>query len=235
MATENVENVQPKVDDKESVPVREVSHFGMDGIVRLTGLIIFGGSLCGLLVLLYLILIPLRSPSPIFFKVTANNQLIQDIPLDKPNLPTNILLNWVTESMMTVHTFNFVNYATAIADAKEYFTKEGYDSYTTALQNTKILDAVINQKYVLRAVPTASPQITKEGLLANFYLWKIQLPMLFRYRNVDTDSYDNVELNLLVMRVPNTDAPFGVRILQYNLTVLGKAGGAGGPLNVPGR
>jgi len=155
----------------------------------------------------------------VYFQATEAQQLIQDVPLNQSNMSNNVLFNWVAESMMTAHTFNFINYETILENSREYFTRDGFESFLTALNDNKVIEDVRTNKYVLRGVPPNAPQITKEGLLANFYLWKIKIPMVLRYRNVDTDRSIDAEITLLIVRVPTTDAPFGIRILKYDLQI----------------
>jgi intracellular multiplication protein IcmL len=168
---------------------------------------------------LFITVIQLQNPSPVYFPATARNELLPEFPLDKPNIEPNALLNWVTEAMMDSTTFNFVNYNQVLENARDFFTSEGYDYFIKALQANGVIDKVINNKFALRSRPTSAPQVTKEGILANRYLWKIKVKMNFDYRNADNVSSDDAEIVLLVMRVPNSQYPFGVRILKYDLTL----------------
>jgi intracellular multiplication protein IcmL len=176
-----------------------------------------------LLLVLLLSLQTLRDPPPRFFKGSQNVQLIQELPLDQPGLSTNALFNWLVQSMIAVHSFNFINYTTRLETIKDYFTTEGFDSFVQALRDAGVFELVINKKYVFRALPSSAPQITKEGVLANHYLWKIKLPMRFQYRNVSESLYDDADLSILVVRVPTTSSPYGIKVLRYEL-VLRKGG-----------
>lgn len=218
--SENPDNESlPLQDMTDAVLCKEQDKYLYDGLVKLLGLVVFCGTGCAVLFGIFLLLSPIRSPAPLFFQATDAGQLMQDVPLDKPNLSLNVLLNWVTQGMMAAHTLNFMNYTTVTQNAQPYFTKDGYDSYLNTLKDSKIIDEIVTKKYVMRAFPVSAPQITKEGVLANFYLWKIRVPMQFRFRNVDTDRYDDIELTVLVVRVPSTEAPYGVKILKYDLLI----------------
>ncbi len=157
----------------------------------------------------------LMNPLPVFFPTTVAGQLIQEPPLDQPGLGQNVLFEWLTEGMMVVNSFNFVNSETVFDEAQKYFTPEGYGTYKSGLQAAGVIDKVINNKYVLRATPTSAPQITEEKVLANRYFWQVKLPMLFQYKSVDSVTYDNVDISIIIMRVPTTQSPDGVLILRY--------------------
>jgi intracellular multiplication protein IcmL len=214
---------EPAQPSEPSEELKEHNKFSSDrlGHLLLVCILLAGTTL--LFLILLISLQSLRSPNPLFFKASQSGQLIEEIPLDQQGMSVNILFNWLVEGMINAHSFNFVNYASKLELAREYFTTEGYDSFTRALQDSQILDRVINKKYVFRALPTAAPQIIKEGVLANHYLWKIKLPMHFQYRNVSESLFDLADLTLLVVRVPTTQSAYGIKILRYEL-ILRKGG-----------
>lgn len=158
-------------------------------------------------------------PPPVYFTSSANGALFPEKPLDQPSLETNELLNWITEAMMESNTFNFIDSSTVIDAASVYYTKEGFESYKNALDNAGIPATVIEKKYVLKATAMDAPQLLLEKPFAGRYMWKIKIPMQFRYQNVRTDFSNVVEVTLIVMRVPTTQAPNGVLILKYDLEV----------------
>ncbi len=178
----------------------------------------FAAGLFGLIILLR----HSASPPPTYFSATDQNQLIAEAPLDQASIDPAVLLNWVTEATMAAGTFNFVNYVASITAANVYFTKEGFDSYNSALLATKIIDRVVTKKLVLTAIPTDAPQVLLEKPLAGRYMWKIRAPMRFTYHNVTTDVGDLVDVTIIVMRVPTAQSPNGVSILKYDLNVKGR-------------
>lgn len=171
----------------------------------------------GMLILLTL-MFRLQHPSPVFFQASERGELIPPTSLETPNMASNALLNWVTEAMMDSFTINYIDYGSVGTNVKQYFTPEGFDSYVEAVK-TSILDTLIKNKFVLRAKPDGAPQIIKEGILANRYLWKIKLKMDFSYRSFSGVLDEDAEIILIVMRVPNNESPFGIKILKLDLTV----------------
>lgn len=169
-----------------------------------------------------LLLRGVTSPSPVFFALTDQGQLVQEVPLDQPNMEDNILLDWVAEAVMSINTFNFINYTTVMNESKEYFTSEGYASYQTAMATNKIPDQVVAQKLVMKAAPTDAPQITKAGPFGGRYLWKVKIPMVFRFQNMTLDTFTAIDITLLVLRVPTIQAANGILILKYDLDVKGR-------------
>lgn len=200
--------------------VVEQARFYNDKYASILLLLLLLGALgAGLFGLLFL----LRStafPAPTYFPATDLGQLLQETPLDQANIGDNVLLNWVTEGMMTSHTFNFMSYNAVMTKANEYFTPEGYANYKDALTKLKIIDRVLTKKLVLKATPTDAPQILLEKPFAGRYLWKIRIPMRFRYQNVTSDEMEPMAITIIVMKVPTSQSPTGVLILKYEIEAL---------------
>jgi intracellular multiplication protein IcmL len=173
---------------------------------------------------LFALIVLLRSitaPPPVIFEASPLGQLIVEAPLDTPSIKTNELLNWVAQGMMLANTFNYINYPAVTEAAKVLYTKDGFESYLNALKSTELVNKVVQQKLILKAVPTDAPQLLLEKPFAGRYMWKIKIPMRFQYQNVTTDMSDEAEITLVVMRVPTTQAPNGVLILKYDLDLKG--------------
>jgi hypothetical protein len=170
----------------------------------------------GLLQLIFL-LRSTAAPPPTFFSVTESGALLEEAPLDKPNIDENVLLNWVAEAMMTVNTYNFVNYASAIEAAEAYFSKEGYATYKQFIERSGIVRNLVEKKLVLKATPLDSPHVVLGKVFAGRYMWKVKIPMRFRYQSVRFENYGEFEITLIVMRVPTRESSNGILILKYLL------------------
>lgn len=209
------------VESKEQYRILEQEKYGSDKILYLILTILLGlGLIAAFLGIMYLFNLA-ANPAPAYFKATEQGSLITEAPLENANMETNVLLNWVTEGMMLSNTFNFINYQNILDNAKVYFTKEGYDSYTNALTNVKIVDRVIQKKLVLHAVPSDAPQVLLEKPFAGRYMWKVRVPMNFSYQSVTESYFDAMDVTLIVMRVPTTESENGVLILKYDLNPSG--------------
>lgn len=200
-----------------TVEIKEQERFKSDKLFSLLIILILLGAQCLAIVQLIFMLRSTVNPAPVFFPATSAGQLLLEPPLDKPNAPNNVILNWVTEGLMALNSFNFMTYQTVMDKGRSYFTIEGYQFYQKALTDSKIIEKVVNQKLVLTATATDAPQITKEGALGGRYLWKVRIPMNFRYQAVEYNNFENVEITILVMRVPTLQSPTGLVILKYDM------------------
>ncbi len=156
-------------------------------------------------------------PPPTYFTATPLGQLINSPPLEESNIRDNVLLNWAVEAMMSAYTFNFVNYKQVINSMDRYFTKEGFSTYQGMLDHNKIIEQVVQKKMVLKAIPTDAPQILLEKPFAGRYMWKIKAPMQFTYQSIGANWSDQVDIILIVMRVPTEQSPNGVAILKLDI------------------
>ncbi len=156
-------------------------------------------------------------PTPKYFATTADGTLIQMIPLDKPNLATNTLLQWAVKAATSAYTFNFVNYRSEIQSISQYFTNAGYQSFLKALKESNNLDAVRSKKLVVSAVPTGAPIILQNGIIrsANTYGWEVQLPMLVSYQSANDLLRQDIVVTLLIVRMSTLESVDGIGIERF--------------------
>lgn len=210
--------------EESQIKAVEQDRYHEDKAVRIVLLAMLSMGLTVVLIGLVMLLQTSAVPPPVYFASSMNGALFPEKPLDEPGIETNELLNWITEAMMESNTFNFVDSDTVINAASVYYTKEGFESFKNALNNAKIPETVIEKKYVLRATAQDAPQLLLEKPFAGRYMWKIKIPMLFKYQNVKSDFNNFVEITLIVMRVPTTQSANGVLILKYDLALKGVTG-----------
>ncbi len=195
----------------------EIALFYQDHYPWIVGCLVLLVALLLLLVQFNLFLSSDLAATPVFFKSTDDGALVSDQPLNISNQPENKLLNGVADSIMRMNTFNFVNYEAIVQGASLFFLPEGYEEYKKSFQTFKIIDKVLAKKMVLLTTPLDAPHVVLEKVFANRYMWKIQIPVQFKYQNVDSESTDRYQITLVVTRVPITESPEGVLILKYDM------------------
>ncbi len=209
----NAETV--KTMEETEALVIEQSVFYRDRAFWIVGCLILLGILVCLLLQFNLFLRADIAPIPVIFQSTAEGALIAEQPLDVSNQQENALLNWVADLVMTINTFNFVNHDTAIQAGSLFFMPAGYTEYQEALQKFKIVGKVLDRKLVLKAMPLDAPHVVLEKVFAGRYMWKIQIPVQFKYQSVGFADNDYYQITLIVMRVPVSEAPRGILVLKY--------------------
>ena len=203
----------------------------------------FFKELNGLLLLLLLFLIGLiialcilfglqtrLDPPPTYFTATESIQLIQELPLTEAYLPTNAMLNWVTEAMIEAYTFNFVDYHKALQNSEAYFMPEAYQSYLNAVQNVLIgeIQEVVAKRQVLQAVPSAAPTLLEDGVvedaaLGKLYAWRVRSPITLSFFSADGMRQKNLNLLLTIIRTPLKSSAVGIKIYRFTVDYQNKS------------
>lgn len=153
-----------------------------------------------------------------FYALDADEEIIEPslIALDEPNVSTQGLLSWASVAATAAYTLDFQNYETKLASIREYFTQSGYDNYLAALDAQGKIDDIVSQQLLVTSVISGTPVVLSEGILEGRRAWKLQLPLLVTYQGASEKSTrQNIAVNMMVTRVPTTDAPKGIGIVQF--------------------
>lgn len=171
----------------------------------------------GLVLMLLVFVIYAHNTRPVdrYFATTADGRIMQLVPLDRPNLTTAALLSWVAQASTEVMTFGFHDYQRRLQQSSRHFTRRGWESFTQALQRSRIIESVEQSQQVVTAAPRGAPVLVQEGVFNGKYRWVVQLPMLVTYRSGSKSRTDNLDVRLVIERVPSLENPNGVGIDQW--------------------
>lgn len=159
--------------------------------------------------------IHVHQPENRFFATTEDGRLIPMVPLNQPNLSNPALLSWVAQASTEVMTFGFNDYRRRLQEASRNFTSRGWESFTAALQKSRIIESIEANSQVITAAPRGAPVIQQEGLVNGQYQWVVQIPMILTYQSGSRTRSDNLMVTLVVVRVPRLESPNGVGIAQW--------------------
>lgn len=154
-------------------------------------------------------------PLPTYFATTESGRIIPLIPLDQPNLTDQAILQWSTQAVTTVFTYNFVNYRSVFQDSRQYFTRGGWQNFMQAVSSSKLLSAVQNEKLMLTAVVSSAPVVTNEYVFDGKYTWKVQVPILVTFQSLSQTSYQSFIISLTIERVSTLDSRYGVGVSSF--------------------
>lgn len=154
-----------------------------------------------------------NKPSPKYFAATDSGRIIPLIPLNQPNLSESNILQWASKALISVYSFDFVNYKKSFQENRQYFTDQGWQSFMDALTNAKTIQTVKDSKLVVSAVLNGAPIISNQYILRGRYTWEAQVPILVSYQG--TESYsDNLMATLKIQRVSTLDNKYGIGIAE---------------------
>lgn len=156
-----------------------------------------------------------HQPENRFFATTEDGRVIPMTALNQPNLSNPALLSWVAQASTEVMTFGFNDYRRRLQEASRNFTDRGWESFTSALQNARIIESIEANSQVITAAPRGAPVIQREGVVNGQYQWIVQIPMILTYQSGSRTRSDNWMVTLVVVRVPRLESPNGVGIAQW--------------------
>ncbi len=159
--------------------------------------------------------IHVHQPENRYFATTEDGRLVPMVALSQPNLSTPALMSWVAQASTEVMTFGFNDYRRRLQEASRNFTRRGWESFTTALQNSRIIEMVEANQQVLTAAPQGAPILQSEGIVRGRYQWTVQLPMILTYQSGSKTRNDRLLVTLVVVRVSRLESPNGVGIEQW--------------------
>ncbi len=159
--------------------------------------------------------IKIHQPRHFYFATTEDGRLIPMVPLSQPNLSTPALLSWVAQATTEVMTFGFNDYRRRLQESSRNFTKRGWESFTQALQRSRIIEMVEVHQQIISAAPKGAPVLDSEQLVAGRYQWVVQIPLALTYRSGSKASNSNLLVTVVVVRVPRLESPNGVGIEQW--------------------
>ena len=196
-----------------SVIVR--NEFYRDGYRSLLHLaVIQGFVILGLLGAMYFV-IEVHQPENRYFATTEDGRLVPMMALSEPNLSDPALMSWVAQASTEVMTFGFNDYRRRLQEASRNFTSRGWESFTNALEKSRIIEMVEKNQQVISAAPSGAPILESQGVVAGRYQWSIQLPMIISYQSGSSIRSDSLLVTVVVVRVPRLESPNGVGIEQW--------------------
>lgn len=167
------------------------------------------------MILCFLFYMNMAQPEDRYFATTADGRIMRLVPLDQPNMTVPALMSWVAQAATDVMTFGFHDYQRRLQDASQHFTRRGWESFTSALQKSRIIDAVETAQQVVTAAPRSAPVLVQEGVINGRYRWVVELPLMITYRAGNQSRTDNMQVTIVVERMPSLENPIGVGIEQW--------------------
>ncbi len=156
-----------------------------------------------------------HQPENRYFATTEDGRLIPMVPLNQPNLSTPALLSWAAQSVSETMSFSFSNYRRNLQESSRHFTRAGWESFSTALQQARIIESVESLTQEVSAVPAGAPILTSEGIVKGQYQWIVQIPILLTYTSGAKKRNESWLVTLVIVRVPRLESPNGVGIAQW--------------------
>ncbi len=191
------------------------NEFYRDGYRSILKLAVFQSLIILALICAMFFIIYVNQPQNRYFATTEDGRLVPMTALNEPNLSTPAMMSWVAQSATEVMTFGFNDYRRRLQEASRNFTRKGWESFTQALQRSRIIEMVEANQQVVTSAPAGAPILKSEGIVQGRYQWDVQLPMILTYQAGSRTRNDNLLVTITVVRVPRLENPNGVGIEQW--------------------
>lgn len=153
-------------------------------------------------------------PIPIFSAIQPDNQEMQLMPLNEPNLLPETILRFASKAATVAYSFDYANYEQELLAARPYFTAPGWGDYQASVRS--LIASLIQKQLIVTGVVSGAPVISNEGPLpGKGYVWRVQVPFLVTYQSANTTSRRNFYVVLTIIRVPTSTNPQGIGIDQF--------------------
>lgn len=168
-----------------------------------------------LLVVAMFYVISIHQPEDRYFATTEDGRLIPMVSLNQPNLSAAALTSWVAQASTEVMTFGFNDYKRRLQESSRHFTRRGWQSFTKALEGSRMIETISANQQVITAAPRGAPIIVSEGLVNGRYEWNVVFPLNVTFQSGDREQRQNYEIRAKIVRVPRLESPNGVGIEQW--------------------
>jgi len=197
----------------ESVVTRNIYY--RDGYRNIMNIAILEALAIVALIIALIVTISVSRPQDRFFATTSDGRLIRMIALNEPNMNEAALISWAARASSDVMTFGFHDYQKRLQEASAYFTRRGWQSFTEAIDRSRVMEGVQQAQRVVTAAPKSAPVIEQQGLVDGIYRWVVQMPLIVTYQSGTATQSETVNVTLVIVRVSTLDSPSGVGIQQW--------------------
>lgn len=186
-----------------------------DGYRNLMKVAFLEGVIIVLLAVSFIVYMNLHSEKNIYFATTADGRILQLVPLDQPNISESALMSWVAQAATETMTFGFHDYQRRLQNSSRHFTRRGWESFTQALQRSRIIESVESLQQVVTATPRSAPVLLQQGVFDGRYRWIVRLPLTVTFTSGNKTTSSNLEVTITIERVPTLESPNGVGIESW--------------------
>jgi len=160
----------------------------------------------------------LTRPTPRYFAATPDLRLAPLVPLDKPVLTQQGLVNWVAETITNAVSLDFLEWREKLNRSREHFEAEAFKSFVASLKSSGVLEMIKDKRLSVSASITRAPVIIASGLVGGKATWKVEFPLVVSYESSQgVESTQNLMATVLVCRASTVTSPRGVVIQQIVL------------------
>ena len=198
------------------------NEFYRDGFRNLIKIAIVEAAIIVALIITFIAYIDTVKGQDHYFATTADGRIMQMSPLESPNMSDSALLSWTAQAASEVMTFGYHDYQRRLQNSSRHFTRHGWETFTSALTKSRIIESIQALQQVVSAEPRSAPLIIQETISNGKYRWVVKLPLKVTYQSGAETRVDTPDVTLVIDRVASLENSNGVGIEQWISTGAGE-------------
>ncbi|MGE3770340.1 MAG: DotI/IcmL family type IV secretion protein [Bdellovibrionales bacterium] len=118
-----------------------------------------------------------------------------------PNHTNQAILSWIGSAASDILNFGFHNVQQRLYENRRYFTDKGWESFSAAIERSKIVEKIVEKQQVLTAAPVGAPVIinVKDGIAGPE--WTVQIPFTVTVLSGKQTQAQRRILTVVIVRV----------------------------------
>ena len=154
-------------------------------------------------------------PEPRYFAVQPDGSLIEMVPLDRPFQSDAAVVNFAVQGVTRAHTVSFSSWRGDFAEARKWFTTDGFESYIQALQDSGNLELIRTQRLNTYAIANRAVIVAQRLGADGIWRWQVEIPLTITYESARERSQQEVLGTVIVRRVPTIEHIQGIGIERF--------------------
>lgn len=151
----------------------------------------------------------------VYFATTADGRIINIVPMNDPYRTKAEVIAWTAGVSQKIMRFDYHNYRQHLQQVSTHFTPTGWESFTKAMREARILEAVDARKLLVSLEIQAAPEIKNAFVKDGVYTWYLQMPIQIKFEGQNAPAPINAMLIMQVVRVSTLQNPDGISIEQW--------------------
>lgn len=151
----------------------------------------------------------------VFFATTSDGRIINIVPLNEPYRTRAEVVAWSASTAHKVMRLGYHDYRQRLQDSSNNFTPTGWESFTKAMKEARILETLEARKLVINMEIEAAPEVKNSFVKEGIYTWYLQFPVSIKFEGQEAPAPMRAMLILQVVRVSTLQNPDGISIEQW--------------------
>jgi intracellular multiplication protein IcmL len=191
------------------------TEFYRDRFHRLVQMALFNAVIIAALIITIIFYMFQTRPDDRFFATTIDGRILQLTALDHTNLSDSALFAWLVEASMDTMSFGFHDFQRRLQSSTQYFTRDGWESFASMLQEMRLIETLEQGQMVVSMVPRSAPVVIQRGVVEGRYRWVIDMDFNVTLQGRGQGNARPLRLRLTVDRVPALENVKGVAIARW--------------------